>query len=159
MRLTAQSGGKKTSKDLTNKGIRCWYDKKYEEAISFFESAIYENPNNSTPYFQLGLVYRDTGRLDEALDMLLRSEDMYNRNNADSHELYLQKAAMRKLALSDVYLRMKRYDLSLAEAKKGKRLLLNRKELNKRKELSKGDRKRLVRLEKIIQDCELVLKK
>lgn len=54
---------------IANKGYRAMVQRNYEEAEAFFDLALSVNPNNPYALLNLGVVYHNTGRLEQAKQM------------------------------------------------------------------------------------------
>lgn len=65
--VTSDAASQTSAKALNTKGELAYQAKKYDEAISFFQSAIELNGNYGQAYSNLGLTFQKTGRVAEAL--------------------------------------------------------------------------------------------
>jgi len=72
----------KKAVDAFSKGLEYRKQKKNEEAMKAFEAAIHIAPGFYQAHNQLGLVYKQVGRTDDAENEFLRAHDL-NRSNLD----------------------------------------------------------------------------
>jgi Tfp pilus assembly protein PilF len=71
---------------LNNLGLLRSRQKRYDEAISYFERALQERPNYVSPYGNLARVYVEMGRLDDAEIAFQKAVDMAPLNTAIRNE-------------------------------------------------------------------------
>lgn len=57
-------------------GITCIFQRKWEPAIDFLTTASRIQPNNPDPYFQLGQVYQELKKHDQAINVLTKAIDL-----------------------------------------------------------------------------------
>lgn len=67
---------------IANKGYKAMIKQEYEEAEAFFELALSINPENPYAILNLGVIYHNTGRFEQAKEMYQKVIDLKPKNMA-----------------------------------------------------------------------------
>jgi tetratricopeptide (TPR) repeat protein len=82
-----------SASDWFQKGYNAAELKEYDNAILYYQKSIDLNPNNASPYINLGLAYHDKGNLDKAIQVLQKAIDLNPQNSMAFNNLGAAYAA------------------------------------------------------------------
>lgn len=82
--ITISNNDKKMAKTLNAQGEKAYHEKKYNDALMFYNDSIFLNPNDGQTYSNLGLLYQKMGNHSEALWANRKAIDLASGSKANT---------------------------------------------------------------------------